>query len=181
VSITYEIMVDWDATDWRDVPDFSEAIDDITRFVKRVYPDRGEKLELGNYPAGTLDLILINTDKRFSPPYAAGPLFGKIRPWLPVRVRATITGGSILPVYFGYIADIEVDPHLDVQEAYLYCTDGLDLMARNMISVDTGDRTAMTDGEAVNKVADAAGWPAGRRAIDVDTPPIVNYPAVTEY
>lgn len=181
MSATREIMVDWDATDWTAIPDFSEAIDDITRFVKRIFPDRGKKVSLGNYPAGTLDVILNNADKRFSPPYAAGPLFGKIRPWLPIRVRYTVTGGSAETVFTGFISKIKINPHLDVQEAYLYCTDGMDLLARQMIALDTGERSMITDGAAVNAILDAAGWPADKRAIDLDTPPIVNYPATGEY
>lgn len=181
MSVTYEFMVDWDATDWTAIPDFSQAIDDITRFVKRYYIDRGKKVELGNNPAGTIDIILNNEDKRFSPPNTSSPLTGKMRPWLPVRIRATITGGSALPVYTGFISRIAVNPHLDVQEAYLYCADGMDLLARNMIAVDEGDRTMITDGEAVGKVLDAAGWPSHKRNIDTDTPPVVNYPATAEY
>ena len=30
MSLTYEVHVDWNATDWTDTPDFSEAIDNIT-------------------------------------------------------------------------------------------------------------------------------------------------------
>lgn len=179
--ITYEIHVDWDATDWTAIPDFSQAIDDITRFVTNHYIDRGKKVELGNVPAGTLDLTLNNEDKRFSPTYAAGPLFGKIRPWLPVRVRGTITGGAAIIFYAGFISKISVNPHLEVQEAYLYCTDGMDLLARNMVSVDKGNRSMVTDGAAVGYILDGAGWPASKRSIDIDTGAIVNYPQTTEY
>ena len=181
MSITYEVHVDWDATDWTATPDFAEGIDDITGYVKKIYIDRGKKVELGNTPAGTLDIILRNSDKRFSPVYAAGPLFGKMRPWLPVRVRATVTGGAAITFYAGFISRISVNPHLDVQEAYLYCTDGMDLMARNMVSVDKGNRSMITDGAAVGRVLDGAGWPSSKRSIDTDTGAIVNYPTTTEH
>lgn len=183
MSIVYEIMVDWDATDWRATPDFSEAIDDISAYVKNnsIYVDRGKKVEDGNIPAGTVDLTLDNSDKRFSPPYTAGPLFGKIRPWLPIRMRASISGGAFLTFYTGFISRISVNPHLSVLEAYLYCTDGSDLLARNMISLDKGERSTITDGAAVGYLLDGAGWPASKRSIDTDTPAIVNYPQTTEY
>ena len=181
MSITYEIHIDWDATDWQDAPDFSEAIDDISAYVKTFYTDRGKGVELGNIPAGTLDITLRNSDKRFSPVYAAGPLFGKIRPWLPVRVRATVTGGAAITFYAGFISKISVNPDLDVQEAYLYCTDGMDLMARNMVAVDKGNRSMVTDGAAIGYVLDGAGWPASKRNIDTDTGAIVNYPSTTDY
>lgn len=181
MSITYEFHIDWDATDWMVAPDFSEAIDNITKFVKDHYIDRGKDVELGNTPAGTLDLTLNNEDKRFSPTYAPSPLFGKMRPWLPVRVQGTITGGAAIILYTGFISKISVNPHLEVQEAYLYCTDGMDLLARNMVSVNKGDRSMVTDGAAVGRVLDGAGWPAAKRSIDIDTGAIVNYPQTTEY
>ncbi len=181
MSIVYEVMVDWDATDWLAVPDFSEGIDDITQYVRHIYTDRGKGVELGNAPAGTLDLTLDNSDKRFSPVYAAGPLFGKMRPWLPVRVRGTVTGGAAITLYTGFISRISVNPHLDVREAYLYCTDGMDLLARNMVALEKTEREMITDGAAVSRVLDGAGWPASKRTIDVDTDAIVNYPRTTEY
>jgi len=181
MSITYKVHVDWDATDWQDTPDFSEAIDDITSYIKNIYIDRGKKVEQGNIPAGTLDLTLYNEDKRFSPTYGAGPLFGKMRPWLPVRVRATVTGGAAIDFYTGFISRISVNPLIDVQEAYLYCTDGMDLLARNMIAVDKTERSMVTDGAAIGYVLDNAGWPASKRTIDIDGGAIVNYPSTTEF
>jgi len=161
MSIAYEVHVDWDATDWRATPDFSADIDNISAYVKHMYIDRGKKVELGNTPSGTLDITLNNADKRFSPLYAAGSLYGKIRPWLPVRVRATVTGGSAIVYYTGFLSRISVNPQEDVQEAYLYCTDGMDLLARNMVSVDKGNRSMVTDGAAIGYILDGAGWPAG--------------------
>ena len=181
MSITYEVKVDWDATDWMATPDFSQGIDDISSYVKTIYIDRGKKVELGNTPAGTLDITLNNSDKRFSPPYAAGPLYEKIRPWLPVRVRAIVSGGALITFYAGFISKISVNPHKSVQEAYLYCTDGMDLLARNMVAVDKSDRSMVTDGAAIGRVLDGAGWPADKRNIDTDTGAIVNYPTTTEY
>ena len=181
MSITYEVHVDWDATNWLSDPDFSEAIDNITDYVKKISTDRGKKVELGNTPSGTLDIILINSDQRFSPVYAAGPLFGKMRPWLPVRVRATVTGGAAITFFAGFISKISVNPHLDIQEAYLYCTDGMDLLARNMVAVDKGNRSMVTDGAAIGYILDGAGWSSSKRNIDTDTGAIVNYPTTTEY
>ena len=179
--IVYEVHVDWDATDWLATPDFSEGIDDITAYVRHLTVDRGKNVELGNNPSGTLDITLDNSDKRFSPTYAAGALYGKMRPWLPIRVRATVTGGAAITFYAGFISKISVNPHEDVQKAYLYCTDGMDLLARNMVAMEKTNRSMVTDGEAVGYVLDGAGWPSGKRNIDVDTGAVVNYPQTTEY
>jgi len=182
MSITYEYMVDWDAVDWRATPDFSEAIDDISDYVKSpMHVNRGKENELGNVPAGTLNITLNNADKRFSACYAASPLFGKIRPWLPVRVRATVVGVATHVVYTGFISKISVNPHIDVQEAYLYCTDGMDLLARQVVTQDGNSRTTMNDGSAVGRVLDASGWPSTKRSIDTDGGEIVKYPATVEF
>ena len=178
--ITYSYHVDWDATDWTATPDFSEAIDDITAYVQPYYIDRGKNQEQGNNQSGTLDLTLINIDKRFSPTYAAGPLYGKIRPWLPVRVQATI-GEDTQTIYTGFISKLRVNPDLNSQSAFLYCTDGMDLLARNMVTQDETDRTTANDGEAVGKVLDAAGWPVSKRTIDTSGSSIVEYPLTVEF
>ena len=181
MSITYEVKVDWEATDWLAAPDFTQGIDDISGYVKTIYVDRGKGVELGNIPAGTLDITLNNTDKRFSPPYGPSPLFDKMRPWLPVRVRAIVSGGALTTFYTGFISRISVNPHMGVQEAYLYCTDGMDLLARNMVAVDKTERSMVTDGAAIGYILDGAGWPTAKRSIDIDTGAIVNYPSTTEY
>jgi len=157
-----------------------EGIDDITAYVKSHYIERGKNQEQGNIQAGTLDITLNNASKRFTPTYDASPLYGKMRPWLPVRVRATINGDT-QTIYTGFISRIKVNPHLDVQEAYFYCTDGLDLLARNMVTQDGSDQTVMNDGEAVDKVLDAAGWPVAKRSIDTDGSEILKYPLTVEF
>ena len=181
MSITYEVKVDWDAIDWLAVPDFTQAIDDISDYVEHIFSDRGKSVELGNIPAGILDITLDNQDKRFTPTYSSSPLYGKMRPWLPIRVRATVTGGVVEPFYYGFISRISVNPHLDEQKAYLYCTDGMDLLARNMVALNKSERTMITDGEAISSILDTAGWPAAKRNIDIDTGAIVDYPQTTEY
>lgn len=180
MSVTYEFKVDWDATDWTATPDFTQAIDDITSYVISFSIDRGKKVELGNSPAGIADITLDNSSKRFSPPYA-GPLSGKMRPWLPVRIRATVTGGSALVIYTGFISRISVNPNISVQKVYLYCTDGMDLLARNMVTTNKDDRDATSDGGAIDKLLNAAGWSASKRSLDTDGGDFLDYPSVTEY
>lgn len=180
MSVTYEMMVDWDATNWLDTPDFSEDIDDITGYVKTYRTNRGKDKELGNCPAGILSLTLNNADKRFSPPYSSSPLYEKMRPWLPVRLRATINGDT-QTVYTGFISRISVNPSIKKREAYLYCTDGTDLLARNMVTQDKNTRTAITDGGAIGRILDATGWPSSKRSIDEEGGNIVECPSTTEF
>ena len=178
--MTYELCVDWDATDWTATPDFTAGIDDISAYMKRFSTKRGKDKELGNAPAGTLEITLNNSDKRFSPVYASSPLYGKIRPWLPVRLRVTY-GVTTVTLYTGFISRLTIYPLSKKQEAYLYCTDGTDLLARNMVTQAEDNREPMTDGAALGKVLDASGWPSGKRAIDTDGGNIVKYPVTVEF
>ena len=180
MSTTLEFKIDWDCESWLDTPDFSDAIDDISDYVMRYELDRGEKVEQGNSPAGTLQIVVNNSSKRFSPVYGSSPLYGKMRPWLPVRFRATV-GVTTYTVYTGFISRISCDPLSSRQTATLYCTDGMDLLARNMVTQDETVSSSTSDGGAVGYVLDAAGWPTSKRSLDSTAGDIANYPLTVEY
>jgi len=57
----------------------------------------------------------------------------------------------------------------------------MDLLARNMVTQDGNNRTTMSDGQAVDRVLDAAGWPTGKRTIDTSGSRIVKYPLTVEF
>ena len=182
MSTTLEFKVDWEAANWLDTPDYSQAIDDITPYVQSYQVNRGIAVEQGNAPAGTLQVTLKNGDGRFSPTNAASPLLvaGHIRPWLPIRFKATV-GGDDKTVYTGFISRISCSPHLNKQTAILYCTDGMDLLARNMVTQDETATTARSDGSAIDCVLDAAGWPTEKRTLDTFGGNITKYPLTVEY
>ena len=175
MSTTLEFCVDWGATDWTATPDFTDDIDDISAYVKAYSVDRGMKVEQGNTPAGTMNLTLDNSTARFSPVNTDSALTGLMRPWLPVRFRATV-GATTYVVYTGFISRITCNPHGSKQYAMLYCTDGMDLLARNMVVQDEGQRSSVTDGDAVGALLDAAGWPVTKRQLDTSGGKIARYP-----
>jgi hypothetical protein len=179
--IVHEVMVDWDATDWGADPTFA-GDDDISDDVFDMRILRGKESEEGNAPAATLELrIKADLVSKYSPVNAASPLHDRIRPWLPIRVQTT-HDGTTYPVYFGFISSIRIDPNGDNPSISLYCTDGTDLLARQMITQDWDNRTPMSDGAAIGLIADAAGWSITRRAIDTDGGSnLLNYPSVYVY
>jgi hypothetical protein len=170
----YKVYIDWDATDWTDTPDFSQAEDDITSYVENYYIERGKNNELGNVQAGTLDLTLDNRSGDFSP----GGFAGRIRVWLPVCLKMTISATEI--AFSGFISKIRIDPHPEEMKAYLYCTDGMDLLARQLITQDGETREVCNDGRAIEKILNASGW-LGNRSLDKDAGEIVKYPACSEW
>ncbi|MBU0791745.1 MAG: hypothetical protein KKC55_14945 [Gammaproteobacteria bacterium] len=171
--MTFEVMVDWDATNWADDPDFSQSYDDIsgdvdTGGVVGLSWERGKQREEGNAPAATLTVNLRKgLCQRYSPFTTDADLTGKIRPWLPIRVRA-YHGGAYIAAYFGFIERISINPSLDAQSVSFYCTDGTDLLARQLITQDPTDKEICSDGEAIHKILDAVGWNDDRRDIDED-------------
>lgn len=175
-DLIYEVKVDWDMTNWADDPDFSEGIDDISSYVKSVSFSKGKDKELGNAPASTVEIVLKNEDGRFSPPNVGSPLYGKLLPWRVIRVR--IQHNTIwYNRFFGFISRYRIEPHPERQVAYIYATDGMDLLARQIITQDDDDKTSLTDGAAIGRVLDAAGWSSSRRDIDTDGGEITEYPA----
>ena len=171
--MTFEVKVDWDATNWADEPDFSESYDDIsgdidTGGVTGLDWQRGKQREEGNAPAATLTIELRRgLCQKYSPFTTDADLAGKIRPWLPIRVRAYHLGAYIA-AYFGFIERMSFNPALGIESVTFYCTDGIDLLARQLITQDLTDKEICSDGQAVHKILDAAGWSRDRRAVDMD-------------
>jgi hypothetical protein len=186
--ITYEVFVDWDGTDWAAAPDFSEAIDDISDDVAYIDMARGKDSEEGNAPAATLQIKMkAGLCAKYSPFNAGSVLWDagvgatRIRPWLIVRIIAT---HLTIPYarFFGFISSIKIDPRPDRQQVTLYVTDGTDLLARQLIGQDYDDKTEMSDGEALERILNAAGWSATRRTLDTSGgADLLRYPETFSY
>jgi hypothetical protein len=177
-AVSYDVKVDWDMTDWSAEPDFGQAEDDISQDVQSVDIARGKDTESGNAPAATLEIRLKpGLCLKYSPVNSDGPLYGRLLPWRAINVM-TIYSGSGYQLYAGFISKISINPHEDIQSVTLYCTDGMDLLARQLLTEDHDNKSAMTEGDAVSIILDAAGW-GGRRSID--TGGSVIYPGVSEY
>jgi hypothetical protein len=181
MAVTYEVLVDWDMTDWAADPDFSEDIDDISNDVQTVGWHRGKETEEGNAPAATFEIRMKpGLVSKYSMFNAAGPLYGKILPWRIIQVQGTNDGGAnYYPVFFGFISKYIINPHPDVQSVYIYCTDGTDLLARQLLNQDYNTREEMTDGEAASLILDSAGWSTTRR--NISSAGTVKYPNTGEY
>ena len=174
-AITYEVKVDWAGNNWTDTPTFGTDIDDISDYTKTVSYERGKDKELGNSPAATLELRLNNEDGRFSPPNASGPLYSYLIPWKIIRVRA-YHNAVWYNEFFGFINRYMIEPHWDVKEAYIYATDGMDVLARQIITQDNDIKTSLREDEAIARILDAAGWASSRRSLDADGQTLTEYP-----
>lgn len=98
----FKFYVDWDNDN-----DFGDAYEDVTAYVRDARWSIG--MSKPNQLVGDearLDLIMVNTDKRFSPEYASSPYYGEMLPQRRVKIEATL-GTVTYPVYLGYIDQIQ--------------------------------------------------------------------------
>jgi len=180
--LTYEVCIDWNCADWAGVHDFTGEYDNISAYVKPGFPKitGNAKRDDFVYPARSCELQLENSSGIFFNNNEGSPLHNLIRPWLPVRVRA-ILNDTPYPRFYGYINRLRYYPIKDKQTAYLYATDGSDLLAKTIVVQDLDDKIIKTDGEAVDDILTAGGWAATRRVIDLDGGDIVNFPDTFAY
>lgn len=91
----------WDAATWG--PD--DVWVDISPYLRSLNTSRRFGREVQTWEAGTATLVLDNNDGRFSPsnmdsPYVTAGVTG-VRPWRPIRVRASYAG-TLYPLWRGY-------------------------------------------------------------------------------
>lgn len=156
----------WDSATWG--PDQTWV--DITAYVRKVDTKRTFGRNINNWESGTASIELLNTDGRFSPskttsPYSVGGVTG-IRPWIPVRIRAT-WAGVIYDVYRGYALSwqetyAEAYPGGGGAYVTVACTDEIGSLARfdglAGVSVGAGEST----GARVHRILDAANYRGAR-------------------
>jgi hypothetical protein len=124
----------WDSATWG--PD--EIWTDISAYVRTVDTDRRFDRIAQRWESGTATITLNNLDARFSPSNLTGPYvtYGVtgIRPWRPIRIRAT-WGGTTYDVYRGYAVswrETYEDPFPGGGGAYVTvsCVDEMDALSR---------------------------------------------------
>lgn len=85
--------------DWNRDNDFSDANEDITPYVMSARWGLGNKQPFQDVAdESTLNLVLRNTDRRFSPEYSGSPLAGTILPQRGVLVQSTM--GSLTTTHW---------------------------------------------------------------------------------
>lgn len=181
-DLHYEVFVEWGMTDWSASPTFAGTYDDISGDVQTVGWNRGKDSEDGNMPAATFEIRMKSgLVSKYSPFNTSSVLYPNVLPWKVIRVRATFDDSTFYPVFFGYISKYTIVPDLTRQSVTLYCTDGADLLARNLVTLDYETRTGMNDSEAVTSILDAAGWSPDRRNISTTSGLQLQYPNIGEY
>ena len=160
----------WDTATWG--PDV--AWTDISPWVRSITTDRGFSRDVQVWEGGTATITLLNPDGRFSPSNLTGPVkpyvvagVTGLRPWRPIRVRATHLGVTY-DIYRGYALDwLETwDPSDAVATVTVPCSDEMSRLAKfdglAQSPVGAGEST----GARMHRILDNAGH-TGARSIDV--------------
>jgi hypothetical protein len=106
VNLTVEIGFDSEPFD------NSQSFTDVSQYVRGINIRRGRSNELGQFTAGTCELLLSNADNRFNPTqtthyYDSGNLRTKIQPLKVVKVSATYDSSTYV-LYYGHLDTIPV-------------------------------------------------------------------------
>jgi hypothetical protein len=178
--------------DWGRTGSYSEVGDNVTDLVRAgraaiaVEYGRDQVTALAPTVSGTGSLVLDNSDRRFSPRAttlangSTNPLYGKIKPALPVRIARTITGlpdpysdtygdpydsnGATFTLFIGHTDANPINPDPSSKSVSVSLVDRLADSRGQTISTQlySGVRT----GEAIGHILDACGVSADERDLD---------------
>ena len=92
--------------------DSSQSFTDVSQYVRGINIRRGRSNELGQFTAGTCELLLSNADNRFNPTqtthyYDSGNARSKIQPLKVVKISATYDSSTYV-LYYGHLDTIPV-------------------------------------------------------------------------
>jgi hypothetical protein len=135
----------------------------VTDFLIEANPKRGRQFELNRIEAGTCQLKLDNSDRRFDPTNASSTYYPNVLPERKARLSVTV-GGQTWYLFTGYVERWPIawdQPNYSEIEVEL--SDAFEPMSLAEIDgVFPQERT----GARINRVLDLIGWPAADRAVD---------------
>ena len=92
--------------------DSSQTFTDVSAYVRKINIARGRSNELGQFVAGSCELLLSNADNRFNPTqttyyYDSANARSKIQPLKVVRIKATYDSSSYT-LFYGHLDQVPV-------------------------------------------------------------------------
>lgn len=160
---TYVLEIDWDNNGT-----FNGGVEDVSAFLRSVRWSMGRtdvNVLGGRASAGVLSATLYNTDNRFNSFNSGSPLAGNLLPGRAVRLR--MTAPVTVTLWQGEIESIT--PTVtgnQVKRAEIRAFGPIAQLTG--VSVRMAMSTALTTGALVDDVLDAAGYPAGAGAREID-------------
>jgi hypothetical protein len=151
-----------------------EVWTDITPYVLGFNSRRGASRADGpilRFEAGTCQITLDNSDRRFDPTNLSGPYVAagitQVQPMRQIRVTAAYAGTSY-PVFNGYADswDIAFQGYA-MSTCVLTCTDATKVLSNyDRVALGSPVGGSELSGARVARILDSADWPAGYRDLD---------------
>ncbi len=139
--------------------------EDISVYLTDAKIRRGRSNERDRVQAGTLDLILDNSDRRFDPVNTTGPYSPDVVPAVPVRLRA-VHNAITYDLFRGTISAwpmVWPDPAAAIAFVNVHADDDFKLLAQDEM---TGTEVLEKSGVRIGNMLDTISWPAARRSLD---------------
>lgn len=153
----------WDGATWGT----DDLFVDISEFLRSIKTERRFSRGVQEWAPGTARIELLNTDGRFGPanmasPYVVAGVTG-VRPWRPIRVRATYAGVTY-DIYRGYALDWQEswDPSDAVAVVVVPCIDEQGRLARFNGVTQTPVGAGELAGLRIHRILDNAGYTGPR-------------------
>jgi hypothetical protein len=116
--------------------DASPVWTSITEYARAATVRRGRSTQLERHVAGTMDLVLDNSDRIFDPTYTSGPFYGVLAPMNRIRLRAS-WDGSTYDLFTGFVDGWPQNYHPSNRDATVN-VQGTDLFG-HLANVDLAD------------------------------------------
>lgn len=158
----YTVAVDWTASG-----DFTGPYDDVTSDVLQRGPvsfsyGRDQDRQLAPPKVGSLQMVLCNAQRIYSPENPDSPISDDMSPAAPVVVE-TVYDDTLYPLFVGRIDDLDVHPDRGNRTIDISALDLLALFQGTKISTELYE--AQRTGALVHVILDAIGWTLPR---DID-------------
>jgi hypothetical protein len=156
---------------------------DVTAYVVSIHTRRGRADPLGRVEAGTAQLVLDNSDRRFDPTYASSPYYPNVVPMKKIRISATYLGITYR-IYTGYIESWPPDwpGGLDATTT-IGCVDAFKYFALKKLN---GAYANEFSNWSIDTWLTSISWPAADRALNsgqsqIQSGTFVNVPALQHF
>ncbi len=144
---------------------------DVIAYVRGMTINRGRGSVHSEFDAGSLTLVLDNTDGRFDPNNSSGPYNPNLKLGIPVRIQATHSV-TTYDLFRGHVDVWPLNYPASGNDAVvtLECVENLALIRGDELTAQVYAQEK-TDTRLGN-ILDDVGWPAADRALDAGTPEV---------
>jgi len=139
-----------------DFNDLDPAVETIQN-VESVSIRRGRDDNLESFTMGTAVITIVDEDGRYNPSNESGPLYGKLRPMRQVLVTAEVDGYSEVPLFRGYIRNIDYEYYSNQGKAKITINDLFLYLNKSKPTFESIGRDTTT-GEVLGQILTSVGW-----------------------